>query len=436
MSDLLDVADAVLARAAGKEDIEVYGLHRVSTRVEADGDGEVRQVARSEVRGIGVRVVVGDRTGYASTTDLGDRGLAATLDAARSAARLAPADPRDRLPSPAPLPGTTMPGLPPADDLGTGMALARELARQARARDRRVRTVDTASWHEERTDVAVASTRGTRAGHGRRSVAVDVGVVSQDRHGPASGYGEWWGRRTADCDGRTVVEEAVDEAVALLGAPQKDPVGHLPVLLAPAVTDPLLAALGRSLTGPALSGRGPFEADGDDLLAATVVTLVDDGLHPGTPTATPFDDEGLPRRTTELIRAGRLVGALHSSASAPPGGESTGNARRGSHRSLPVVAPTTLRLLPAGDVRSPHAVVVRQLTGEGAGIRPVTGRIDVGLVAHLLRDGEVAGRLPLVPWSTTLGDVWSAVVAVGDDGRAVPTSPVLASTVMLPPGSL
>lgn len=436
MRDLADAADALLAECRGAEEAEVYGLHRMETRVQAGTGGELRQVSRAETLGLGLRLVAlgaaGARTGYASTTDLGDRGLASALASARAAADRALPDPFDRLPAPRLLAAPTTPGLPDGAPVDDGVATAVDLARLGCSLDSRVRAVDLASWREERAEVSVVSTRGVRARHGRRSVEVEIAVVGQDDDGSVTG---WAGRRGDDaCDVAALAAEAVAGATALLGPPHTPPAG-LPLLLAPEVTATLLAALGRALTGPALNGHGPFRGPPGTELAGPAVTLVDDGLSPLAAAAGPFDDEGLPRQVTGLLDRGRLAGELHSSATAGPG-DSTGNARRSSHRSPPVVAPTFLRLTPTDDVVAADGILVRQLSGEGAGIRPVTGRIDVGGVAHLLRDGAPAGRLPLLPLSTTLGALWSAVVAVGRDGRAVPGSPVLAPTVMIRPGLL
>jgi predicted Zn-dependent protease len=436
VSALLDVAEAVLERRRRREELEVYALHRVTTRVEAGGDGRLRQVGRSELRGLGVRLVTGDRTGFSSTTDLSDPGLTATVAAARAAAALSPPHPANRLPSPEPGQPPTQPGLPPEEGTQTGIAFAVDLARRTAALDRRVRTVDTASWREELTDVAVVSTTGVRVGHGRRSVTADVAVVAADDHGPASGYAEWWGRETGTCDAGALSEDALHDALAMLGPMVDGSIADLPLLLVPAVTAPLLTALGRGLTGPALQGRGPFARCADDRVASPGLDLRDDGRSAPAPATAPFDDEGVARQVTPLLVGGRIAGALHSSATVGPGERSTGNARRGTHRTNPVVAPTTLRLTPFGNARAEDAVVVRGLAGEGSGIRQATGRVDLGLVAHLLRNGAPAGRLPLRPWSTTLGEIWSSVVAVGDDERVVSGSPVLAPSVMLPPGSM
>ena len=434
MRDLTATAEALLAGCRRGEEAEVYGLHRVVTRAEAGTRGDLRQVSRAETLGVGLRLVVdgaaGARTGYASTTDLGDDGLRAAWSAARAAATTATPDPADRLPEPRPLPFPGVPGLPEGTAVDTGVRAAVELARAGGSLDPRVRTVDVASWREECSEVCVVSTRGVRVRHGRRTAEVEIAVIGEDDEGSATG---WAGLRDHDADVAALAAEAVASAVSLLGPRRPLPPG-LPVLLAPEVTATLLTALGRALTGPALDGAGPFRGPPGTPVASGAVTLDDDGPSPLADPAGPFDDEGQPRRRTRLLDGGRLTAALHTSATAAPGTPSTGSARRGSHRSLPGVGPTLLRLAPAADLAAADAVLVRQLSGEGAGIRPVTGRVDVGLVACLLRDGVPAGRLPVLPLSTTLGELWSAVVAVSGDGRTVPGFPVVAPTVMLRPG--
>ncbi|MGY1717255.1 TldD/PmbA family protein [Geodermatophilus sp. SYSU D01106] len=440
MRDPERCADTLLARCSGAEQAEVYGLHRVVTRVEAGTGGELRQVSRAETLGLGLRLVVtgeaGPRAGYASTTDLGDDGLAAVLAAARAAAAAAAPDDGDRLPAPQPVPSAAVPGLPFGADAQDGVAVAVELARRAGALDRRVSTVDLASWREELAEVTVVSTRGVRVRHGRRSVETEVAVVGEDEHGTATGYaGRRHGGAAMESDVEALAIQAVAGATALLGPRHELPAG-LPVLLAPEASAALVGALGRALTGPALAGAGPFRGAPGSVLASPAVTLVDDALSRLAPAAGPVDDEGVPRRVTTLLDRGQLAGALQSTGTAEPGTPSTGSALRSSHRSLPVVGPTLLRLVPTAEPTVGDAVVVRQLSGEGAGVRPVTGRIDVGAVAHLLRDGRPAGRLPVLPLATTLGELWGAVVAVAGDGIALPASPVLAPTVMLRPGLL
>ena len=233
--------------------------------------------------------------------------------------------------------------------------------------------------------------------------------------------------------------QAVQRTVRLLGPPAPV-VRDLPVVLDRNVVATLLAAVGRGCTGGALaSGRSPFARSDGAAVAAPCVTLLDDGtavdapLPPGRTTT-----RGSPRRRTELITAGRLAGALHSTSSAlgaGRGARSTGNARRSSHKHAPRVAPTSLRLVPTTSRErcwpaSGDAVYVQQLAGAGTGISALTGRVDVGCVGWRVIDGAPAGRIPSTPLSTDLRALLRAVVEVADDAQQVLPTPVRAPTVL------
>jgi predicted Zn-dependent protease len=209
------------------------------------------------------------------------------------------------------------------------------------------------------------------------------------------------------------------------------------VLLDPEVSALLLQAAGRGLTGAVLGNeRSPFAGRHGERVAADLLTVVDDGLSSGGPGGAPVDDEGVPRRRTPLITDGVLVGALHSMATAASmDASSTGNARRSSHKAAPRAAPSVLRLAPssAGVNVAGEAVYVQQVSGSVAGISAVTGRVSLGGVGYLLRDGEPAGRLPTLPIATSMRSLLAELVAVGDDARVVAGQSLLAPTLVWRP---
>ena len=83
-----DVIAKVLAkgRATGAEFSEIYIEDKRSTSAGLD-DGKVEQVTSGRDRGAGIRVVAGETTGFAHTSDLSERGLLAAAEAAAAAAR-------------------------------------------------------------------------------------------------------------------------------------------------------------------------------------------------------------------------------------------------------------------------------------------------------------------------------------------------------------
>ena len=83
-----DVLERVLAAAmrSGGDFAEVYAEDKRSTSAGLD-DGRVEQVTSGRDRGAGIRVVDGETTGFAHTSDLSEGGLRAAAEAAAAAAR-------------------------------------------------------------------------------------------------------------------------------------------------------------------------------------------------------------------------------------------------------------------------------------------------------------------------------------------------------------
>ncbi|MGH3472873.1 MAG: TldD/PmbA family protein, partial [Nocardioidaceae bacterium] len=384
MADLMSVAESVLGRARGGEDLEAYAIHNLGVTIEAGADGQVRHVERAETRGVGVRLIKGLRLGYASTSDLSAAALTRAVDRARDNALVTDRDRANRLPIPAPMSAVAAAGPSATADISSRapaslderIALTTRLARQVVALDPRVRAFDTAAYHDEQTEAAVASTRGVNAAFDRRWVQLTVDAIGEDRYGPVSDSAFRCAPDLDDIDVDLLARDAVGRTVRLLGSEATSSTGPA-VLLDPTVVATLLSAVGRACSGgPMSSGRSPFAGSLLTSVAAPCVTLVDDGTLLTSPAASTHDDEGVPRRRTELISRGVLVAALHSTTTAVAigdGASSTGNARRANYKVTPRAAPTTLLLAPTTSLDqifadNPDAVYVQQLVGAGSGL--------------------------------------------------------------------
>ena len=78
-------------------------------------DGRVEDISSGHDRGAGIRVVVGNTTGFAHTADLSERGLLAAADAASAAARSGGAGTRQVALSRSAPPSPSPVGVLPAD---------------------------------------------------------------------------------------------------------------------------------------------------------------------------------------------------------------------------------------------------------------------------------------------------------------------------------
>ena len=163
--DLLGVARRVAGDARPGEQVEAYVLRSRDVDVKVFG-GEVESLAVAEVEGVGVRVIVDARQGYAWAGSLDDDVIADTLAEARDNAGFGSPDESYVLASPADV------AVDSAGEVGASLdlwrddvlststadkvALTLELEAAVRAADPLVRGVESASYGDAAVEAAVA----------------------------------------------------------------------------------------------------------------------------------------------------------------------------------------------------------------------------------------------------------------------------------------
>jgi PmbA protein len=441
MSELLDLAERVVSAAGEGEDVEAFAIHAIQASVSVFEQG-IEQLSSSETRGVGVRVVVDGRLGFASTSDLTEDGLSFALSEARSNAELASQDVGNVLPAPSPfaeLPGIFVAGLD-AVPMARKVELAMALERATTGIDPRVKGVDTASYGDGVTRAAIASSRGISAEYARTDVYAYVSALARDGDETQTGLGLTQGRAFDELDIEAAAREAVLRSARLLGA-RKPATAKVPVVFDPFVTASFLGVLASPLTAEAAQkGRSLFADRIGQQVAATTLSLVDDGRMLDGPAAAPFDDEGVPTRRTAIIEDGVLRGFLHNTQTAARAGDAsgtTGNASRAGYKSSPGISPSNLffdgATVPAASIVAgvTDGLYVQDASGIHSGVNPVSGEFSVGATGMWIRGGELAEPVREVTVSSTIVDILTAIAALGDDRRFFPFGGALAGATML-----
>jgi PmbA protein len=427
-TDLLDLASRVVSWAADGEGVEAFAVHSVDTSVTAF-DGEVESLSSSETRGVGVRVVVDGRMGFASTSDVTEDGLAYALSEARSNAALGTPDVGNVLPAPASYAAMSeiwVPGL----ELVTAdrkVAAALELERATRAAHALITAVDTAAYGDSRSSVAIASTTGVAAEYARTDVYAYVAALARTADETQTGLGLTQGRSFDDLDLAAAAHEAAVRATRLLGA-RKPATARVPVVFDPLVTASFLGVLASALTAEAVQkGRSLFADRVGQAVAQEALSLVDDGRLAEGPAAAPFDDEGVPTRRTPVIEGGVLRGFLHNTETAArDGSASTGNASRSGFNASPGVAPSNLFLdgatVPPAEIlaRGEGGLYVQDVSGLHSGTNPVSGEFSVGATGLWIKGGALDEPVREVTVSSTLVEMLLGIAALGSDRRFFP----------------
>lgn len=421
--DLLALAEKVVGQARDGEQVEAFCARSSTTTVRAYG-GEVESLTSATTAGVGVRVIMGGRQGFAYAGSLDPDALAETLADARDNAAFGEVDEANGLPEPD---GVAPPALdlwrPGVAALATDgkVDLALELERAVLAGDPRVRSVRTAVYGDGSGEAAVASTTGLRAAGSSTSCSLSVQALAGDGDETQTGYAVAVGREPSDLDVEAVAAEAVDRSVRLLGARQPAS-QHLTVVLEPSVAAAFLGIVGSTLNGESvLKGRSLFGERVGQAIAAPSIVLVEDPTDPRSLGADLHDGEGLACRRTVLVDGGVLQGFLHDTWSArKAGARSTASAVRG-YSSTPSVGAQALALLP-GDL-SPEEVLatvgdgflVQEVTGLHSGVNPVSGDFSVGAAGLMIRGGAPAEPVREATIASTLQRMLLDVVAVGND---------------------
>lgn len=424
--DLVALARKVAEQARRGEQVEVYVARALQTDVRAYG-GEVESLSQAASAGVGVRVVVGGRQGFASAGSLDTAMVADTLSDARDNAGFATPDEHVGLPAPDGVQGASIELwdesvlMTPAE---AKIELALALERRARGADSRIRQVSSADYGDVAWESAVASSSGVLSASRRTSCTLAVSAVAGEGADSHTGVGISAGRGVGHLDVEAAADDAVLRATRLLGA-GKGRSTRCTVVLDPRVTATVLGVVGGALSGESVTkNRSMFAGRVGEALAPSFVTLVDDPTDQRAFTAARFDAEGLACRRNELVVGGVLRGFVHDSVSARRAATvSTGSAVRGGYSTTPVAGCRALSLAPGS--LSPEELLesvgdglyVQSITGVHSGVSSVSGDFSVGAEGAWIRGGALADPVREMTVASTLQRMLHDIVFVGADLR-------------------
>ncbi|MFN8040377.1 MAG: TldD/PmbA family protein [Acidimicrobiales bacterium] len=427
-SELLDLAVRIAERARPGEQVEAYVARGESTSVKAYG-GEVESLTSAASSGVGIRVVVDGRQGFAHAGTLDESVIDETLADARDNASFGEVDEWFGLAEPdevAPIDQDLWSDELVAFPTDRKVELALALERAVVGRDPRVTGVRTASYGDGRGEAAVATSTGVQAWGRSAMCSLSVSALAVSGDETKIGGGLDVGRDPNLLDVDLAADDAVERAVRLFGA-KKAPSQRLAVVFEPRLAATLVGIAGGTLTGErVLKGRSPFADRMGEQIASPLLTLVDDPTDARSLAADSHDGEGLACRRNVLIEDGILRGFLHNAYTGRrAGAASTGSAVRG-YRSTPGVGCQALAIAPGTGTHDEvlagvdHGFYVASLTGLHSGVNAVSGDVSVGAEGLMVRDGALAEPVREVTLATTLQRLLLDVVAVGGDLEWLP----------------
>lgn len=412
-------------------ELEAYAEFGRTTTVKVFG-GKIESAVTAEPLGLGVRAIAsGGRVGFAYTADISDAGIDSAILEAVANSGAAGSDPYQALPAaPSSYPALADLWRPGVGSTGLDRKAAIALeAEEAALAQPGIEIVETCEYMDGEERVAIASSKGVEA-EGEHSFCFSYAYALAGGEGERqAGLGFTMGREPAELSPSEAGVEAADKARALLGAAPCS-TGSYTVVFDRMTAAALLGVVASAFSAEAVQkGRSVFVGKVGQQVGSELVSLLDDGLIPDGPSTSPFDGEGMPQHPTVLLENGVLRQLLHSSYTARKEGSkaaSTGNASRGSYRSLPGVGSTNL-VLAQGEgslqdllKRVGAGLYVESLAGLHSGVNPVTGEISVGVTGRLIEAGEAGRAVREVTIATDFISLLRSVSDIAADARWIP----------------
>jgi TldD protein len=392
------------ALSAGGEYADLYFEYLATSSIGID-EGIVKSASQGVELGVGVRVVIGERTGYAYSDDLSPDKI---RKAARVAARIAK--------GPASIVKTgfeeahkhnlyPMLQSPHETGLAERVNLVKRADLAARAYDKRVFQVQ-AGYADSVREVLVATSDGRLSFDRQPMARLNVMVLAREEGGvPQYGHAGGGGRVALDFflgekSPEYFAHDAARQAIVQLGAVDA-PAGEMTVVLGPGWPGILLhEAVGHGLEADFnRKGVSAFSGRIGQQVASPLCTVIDDGSIGSRRGSLNVDDEGTPTQKNVLIENGVLRGYLQDQLAARlMKSASTGSGRRESYQHIPMPRMTNTYMLagesdPGDIVRSVSRGVYCSAFGGGSVDITSGNFVFSATESYLIEDGKLTRPL-------------------------------------------
>ena len=342
-------------------------------------DGILREGSFNIEKGVGIRAMSEEKTGFAYCDDLRSNAITQAVGNARAIVKQGQSGTSEiKLAS---RPATALyTSYNPVDGRSAEekVELLKKLDAYTRSLDERIEQV-IISLSGGIDHILVAATDNTLASDIRPLVRLNVTVLMHQAGRREQGSAGCGGRHAYDVFFDTdrayeLAREAVRQAVVNLES-VATPAGTMPVVLGPGWPGVLLhEAVGHGLEGDFnRKGTSAFSNKLGQQVASPLCTVVDDGTLVDRRGSLTVDDEGVPAQCTTLIENGVLKGYMQDKMNARlMGTHSTSNGRRESFAHLPMPRMTNTYMLPGES--DPEEII---------------GSVDKGLYAVNFGGGQV-----------------------------------------------
>ena len=415
------------ALSRGGDYADLYFEYRINHSIVLE-EQIIKSATKGVNLGVGVRVISGEKTGYAYSDDLNRENI---RKAARTAAFIANTSSEGgSIQVPTPINQARnlykIPIFPAELEIRQKIALLEQADHAARTFDARIKQVQ-ASYIDETKHVLIVTSEGTASWDLQPLVRLNVMCIAEENGRRQSGYQGGGGRRaleifSGELSPAALARESARQAILQLRAVDA-PAGPMEVVLGPGWPGILLhEAIGHGLEADFNRKKtSAFAGLIGQKVGSELCTVVDDGTIPFRRGSLNMDDEGNTTHETVLIEKGILQGYLQDRLSSKlMKSAMTGNGRRQGYEHIPMPRMTNTFMM-SGE--SDPGDIIKSVKKGLYAVHFGGGQVDItsgkfvfsASEAYLIEDGHLTAP---VKGATLIGDgptVLRQVTAVGND---------------------
>jgi PmbA protein len=419
-----------IAMKSGADEAEVFLEHgresEVGTRM-----GKIETLKQATSKGLGLRVFVNKKLGFAYTSDFSKKSVDDFANKAVALAKETSKDEYNGLPTMAG--GYIYPDLDLFDaelqNLSTDWKIdaCKEMEETAFAYDERIDNSEGASVYDGDNFRVLANSRGVL--HSYKSTYCYLVCIPVAMQEGKMQTGFWFSYRRffRELDSpKEVATTAARRTVSQLGA-RKAETKRVPVVFEPMMSASLIGSIFGALDGDRVYKRQTYLVDklGEEI-ASPLVTVIDDGTIARAVGSAPLDGEGLPTSRRVVVDKGVLQSYFYDTYTANKvGTEPTGNAQR-SYSSTPRIGSWNFYLEVGHD--SPQEIIASVKEGlyvtrmMGFGLNMTTGDLSRGAMGLWIENGELAYPVEEATIAGNMLEILKDIEMVGNDLKFTTTT--------------
>lgn len=392
---------------------------------------ELSQITQAKQGGIGLRVVINGKTGYASSEDLSPDALDWIYTEAKENANLQ-TETSGFIPLGQQLAYTDLLSEGLSAPLEAKAQSVLELEKHLREA-KHMQQVALNRYSETETQVSLSSTQGASGGYRNGYAVLMSSFIMKKGESLKQGFDFQLEKDFHALEPGKTAETMIASSARHLGA-RNLKTGRYTGYFEPKAFAQILGLVLYMLSAKSvIEGKSRLADKLGEQVASELVTIVDDPHLPNGKANQPFDSEGTVGQSCLLIDKGILKSFLHNSQTAKKLNQpNTGHASRSYKGSLGI-APSNFFLQPGSGVEPKDGIIITELMGVHAGANPISGDFSLqafglqlgagegeavenfvisGNVLELLR--QITGLGDTLEWNPFGGMIGSPMVEVAD----------------------